>query len=64
MTKIWKMHCGGKLGARVVVFDVISLLSTGNVDLFLQKPQFFSVCTQIKNCGGIKPNTVVGRTGF
>jgi hypothetical protein len=43
---------------------VIIALPPANVDLLVQKIPIFSMCTQIKNCGYIRPNTVFGKTGY
>jgi hypothetical protein len=38
--------------------------AVANVDLLVVKPHIFSVCTQLKHRGYIKPNTTDGKTGY
>jgi hypothetical protein len=54
------MHHYGNLDAIKIVRDAI----TANVDLLMWKPQIFSMYMQMKNCAYIKPNTMLGKTGY
>jgi hypothetical protein len=42
----------------------ITALPPANVDLLVQMPLTFYMCTQIKNHRYIKPNTTVSKTGY
>lgn len=57
------MQCNGNMEARNLIFDDTTVLHPANMNLLVQNSLILSMCTQIKNCKCIKPNTVIGKTG-